>query len=78
MAFQFDDTEDFTANLKSFLDYMEQQDPEMGAILRKHVSDLTTVMDDSQRRGARLLFNIGVNASIDEHLIDLLDKEGKE
>lgn len=57
---------------------MEKRDPEMGAILRKHVADITMAADDSQRSSARALFNLGVKTSIDEYLIDLLDKDGKD
>ncbi len=78
MTYHFDDTKDFAANLDGFLNYMEQQDPEMGSILRKHISALTTAADDSQRRGARALFNLGVKSSIDENLKGLLEMDGKE
>jgi hypothetical protein len=68
MTFQFDSKKDFEENLEDFLTHMDDQDAEMGAILRAHIDSLLVANDDAERRGARTLFNMGVKGALDEHL----------
>ena len=75
MTFQFDDKKDFDENLEDFLAYMDDQDSDMGVILRAHIDALLVANDDAARRGARALFNMGVKSALDEHLKDQLTKE---
>jgi hypothetical protein len=76
MSFHFDDTKDFASNLESVLTHMEDEDPEMGAILRAHIACLQDAADDAERRGARALFNLGVVADLDKLLAQTLKKKG--
>lgn len=75
MVFRFDDSKDFGANLEGFLNHMEGQDAEMGAILRAHVNSLLDATDDAERRGARALFNLGVVPALDNLLELSLKKD---
>jgi hypothetical protein len=78
MTFQFDSNKDFEGNLEDFLSHMDDQDAEMGAILRAHIDALLVADDDAARRGARTLFNMGVKNALDEHLEEKLGKEGDQ
>lgn len=75
MTFQFDGKKDFEENLEDFLAHMDDEDADMGAILRAHIHALLVANDDAARRGARTLFNMGVKSALDEHLKEKLAKE---
>ncbi len=66
MLFQFDDSKDFAKNLDDFLSHMETEDPQMAEIFRANVPSLLSATDDSERRGARALFGLGVVSALDE------------
>jgi hypothetical protein len=62
---RFDETRSFDNNLEAFLNYMAVEDPELGAILRAHVSKLLEATDEGRRRAARSAFNSGVRDALD-------------
>lgn len=66
-GFRFNDTSGFEANLDAFLQYMKQQDAELGAVLAGEAYRLKGV-DESGRRAARVDFNSAVKLALDEKL----------
>ncbi len=65
---QFDDNKNFGENLEIFLKHMDKLDGKLGAILRAHIDNLKGAFDERTRREARMQFNDGVVASLDELL----------
>ena len=73
-SFQFDDKKSFDENLDRFLEHMEIEDPDLGAILRLHVDKLKVATDDASRRRARTQFNDSIVAALDEKLKEKEDE----
>jgi len=65
---EFDDTKGFDENLDFFLSGMENEDPEMGAILRANIDGLKVASDDNSRRRARADFNSKIVTALDDKL----------
>lgn len=72
-GFRFNSANDFETNLYAFLQYMEQEDAELGAVLSGEAYRLKGV-DESGRRTARVDFNSAVKLALDKKLS--VTKEG--
>lgn len=62
---EFDEAAGFEANLQTFLKEMETVDPEMAAVFRDAIVELSDVSDDAKRKKARQPFNSRVLSSLD-------------
>ena len=71
---KFDNTKSFDENLELFISRMENEDPEMGSILRSNIGELKVASDDTGRRGARTNFNSKIVTALDEKLNELEDE----
>ena len=70
MILRFEEKDDFKTNVEQFLAHMENEDPEMGAILRANMGSLQSATDEASRKTARVSLNLSVMAELDS----LLDK----
>ena len=64
-VFEFDEKEDFSSNLDSFLKNMADEDQEMTEIFRKHMHLLEGVNNESERRSAITKFNENVMSDLE-------------
>lgn len=65
-AFQFDDALSFEENVEAFLTAMDEEDAEMGKILRDNFDKfLPSIVGDDDPKQARPLFNSAVMAALD-------------
>jgi hypothetical protein len=62
----FDETNDFEQNLEKFLEYMEADDAEMGALLRANIGALRGAFDDATRRDCRARFNESIALALNQ------------
>jgi len=69
-GFSFDNTSSFEANLDAFLQYMKQEDTELGAILADEASRLNGAVDEGRRKAARTDFNSAVRTGLDKKLAE--------
>jgi hypothetical protein len=65
--FHFDPANNFDANLESFIQYMENEDAELGGVLWDEIARLKTIGDD-RRTAARTAFNEVVKTALDNML----------
>jgi len=67
-GFRFNKDKTFKDNLEDFLQHMEAEDKELGALLRGQSSRLEGCVDDTRRKKARADFNTEIKKSIAEKL----------
>ena len=75
--FHFNPSCSFETNLNAFLQYMKQEDAELGALLADGISQLKGAVNDAQRKTARTSFNTSVKAALDKKIADKETGGGK-
>lgn len=65
--FRFNPASNLDTNLESFLQYMENEDTELGSVLRAEIARLRDVGED-RRTAARTTFNEVVKTALDNML----------